>query len=88
MVVAVECVVGFVQEKGALAKCTEFSELLGQFDFSAWLGHGSQMCVQACPSIWSSDTSRHSPVEEKDSILQVIFLFQRKEKLELLEKKC
>lgn len=35
LVVAVECVVGFVQEKGALAKCTEFSELLGQFDFSA-----------------------------------------------------
>lgn len=32
--VAVELVVGFVQEKGALAKCAEFSELLGQFDFS------------------------------------------------------
>lgn len=36
LVIAVECVVGFVQEKGALAKCSEFSELLGQlFDFSA-----------------------------------------------------
>ena len=35
LVVTVECIVGFVQEKGALVKCTELSDLVGKFEFRA-----------------------------------------------------
>lgn len=34
-VVTVECIVGFVHVKAALVKCTELSDLVGQFDVHA-----------------------------------------------------